>query len=99
MSGLPHRPYSPEPLPPDGLHDVRREAHRRRRVRAIRVSAGGAATVAAAAAIVVALTGATGGADVLRPLPPAVGHDLTTTPSPAPAMDRNKSPLAPAASS
>jgi hypothetical protein len=99
MSGLPRRPYSPEPLPPDGLHDVRREAHRRRRVRAIRVSAGGAATVAATAAIVVALTGATGGADVLRPLPPAVGHDRTTTPSPAPALDRHKSSLGPAAGS
>ena len=84
MSGLPRRPYAPEPLPPHGLQEVRREAGRRRRVRTIRVTAGGAAT-AAAAAVVVALTGAAGGADVLKPLPPAVGHDRTASPTPSPA--------------
>jgi len=40
MTGLPRRPYVPEPLPMDGLQEVRREASRRRRVRTIRVSAG-----------------------------------------------------------
>lgn len=83
MTGLPRRPYVPEPPPMDGLQEVRREASRRRRVRTVRVTAGGAATAAAAAALVVALTGATGGADTLQPLPPAVGHDQSTAPAPS----------------
>lgn len=99
MTGLPRRPYVPEPLPMDGLQEIRREAGRRRRIRTVRVTVGGAATAAAAAALVVALTGATGGADVLKPLPPAVGHDHRTSPAPAPAADRLKSSVAPAAKS
>lgn len=79
MTGLPRRSFSPEPLPPDGLAAVRREATRRRRVRTIRVTAGGAATAAAAAAVI-ALTGAAGGSDVLKPLPPALQPTPSTSP-------------------
>ena len=85
MSELPRRPFTPEMPPPEGLNSVRLEASRRRRVRAMRLTAGGAAT-AAAAAVVVAITGATGGADTLQPLPPAVrptsGPVATATLSP-----------------
>jgi hypothetical protein len=88
MSGLPRRPFTPELPPPGGLSNVRQEAARRRRVRAIRVSAGGAATAAAAAAVVFAITGAGAGADVLKPLPPA------GEPTPGPVATATSSPLA-----
>ena len=68
---LPERPMIELRPPVDGLDQVRHEAGRRRRRRAGMTAAG--LTTAAGVAVVVALSGATGGIDVLKPAPPA-GH-------------------------
>jgi hypothetical protein len=66
---LPQRPMVQLPPPVDGLDRVRGEAGRRRRRRAGVAAAG--LTTAAGVAVVVALSGAAGGVDVLKPAPPA----------------------------
>ena len=68
---LPQRPMVELVPPIDGLEQVRGEAGRRRRRRAGVAAA--SLTTAAGVAVVVALSGATGGVDTLKPAPPASG--------------------------
>ena len=78
---LPQRPMLELRPPVDGLDQVRDEASRRRRRRTGLTAAG--LTAAAGVAVVVALSGAAGGVDVLKPAPPAGQGFVQPTPTPS----------------
>lgn len=76
---LPQRPFVELAPPMDGLDQVRGEAGRRRRRRAGLAAA--SLTTAAGVAVVMALSGAAGGVDVLKPAPPAGQGFLEPSPT------------------